>query len=79
VEREMQKRIAAVAMRNRIGEVFHAIVTGVTDRGTFVRTLNPHVDGMLVHGQQGFDVADKLTVKLVRTDPLHGFIDFARA
>jgi exoribonuclease-2 len=79
VEREMQKRIAAVAMRNRIGEVFHAIVTGVTDRGTFVRTLNPHVDGMLVHGQQGVDVADKLTVKLVRTDPLHGFIDFARA
>jgi len=79
VEREMQKRIAAVAMRNRIGEAFHAIVTGVTDRGTFVRTLNPHVDGMLVHGQQGVDVADKLTVKLVRTDPLHGFIDFARA
>jgi exoribonuclease-2 len=79
VEREMQKRIAAVAMRNRIGEVFHAIVTGVTDRGTFVRTLAPHVDGMLVHGQDGVDVGDKLTVKLVRTDPWHGFIDFARA
>jgi VacB/RNase II family 3'-5' exoribonuclease len=79
VEREMQKRIAAVAMRHRIGEIFHAIVTGVTDRGTFVRTLNPHVDGMLVHGQQGVDVGDKLNVKLVRTDPVHGFIDFARA
>ncbi len=79
VEREMQKRIAAVAMRHRIGEIFHAIVTGVTDRGTFVRTLAPHVDGMLVHGQDGVDVGDKLTVKLVRTDPWHGFIDFARA
>jgi len=79
VEREMQKRIAAVAMRNRIGETFNAIVTGVTDRGTFVRTLDPHVDGMLVHGQQGVDVGDKLTVKLVRTDPVHGFIDFSRA
>jgi exoribonuclease-2 len=79
VEREMQKRIAAVAMRHRIGEMFHAIVTGVTDRGTFVRTLAPHVDGMLVHGQQGIDVGDRLNVKLVRTDPAHGFIDFARA
>jgi exoribonuclease-2 len=79
VEREMQKRIAAVALRNRIGKTFHAIVTGVTDRGTFVRTLDPHVDGMLVHGQQGVDVGDKLTVKLVRTDPVHGFIDFSRA
>ena len=79
VEREMQKRIAAVAMRHRIGQMFHAIVTGVTDRGTFVRTLTPHVDGMLVHGQQGVDVGDKLNVKLVRTDPVHGFIDFARA
>ncbi len=78
VEREMQKRIAAVAMRHRIGELFQAIVTGVTDRGTFVRTLNPHVDGMLVHGQQGVDVGDKLKVKLVRTDPFQGFIDFAR-
>ena len=79
VEREMQKRIAAVAMRHRIGQMFHAIVTGVTDRGTFVRTLTPHVDGMLVHGQQGVDVGDRLNVKLVRTDPVHGFIDFARA
>ena len=78
VEREMQKRIAAVALRNRIGNIFRAIVTGVTDRGTFVRTLAPHVDGMLVHGQQGVDVGDDLKVKLVRTDPVHGFIDFAR-
>ena len=30
VEREMSKRLAAVAMQNRIGEVFDAIVTGVT-------------------------------------------------
>lgn len=79
VEREMQKRIAAVALRHRIGEIFRAIVTGVTDRGTFVRTLTPHVDGMLVHGQQGVDVGDKVNVRLVRTDPVHGFIDFARA
>jgi VacB/RNase II family 3'-5' exoribonuclease len=79
VEREMQKRIAAVALAQRIGDVFSSIVTGVTDRGTFVRTLAPHVDGMLVQGQRGLDVGDRVKVKLVRTDPNHGFIDFAVA
>jgi exoribonuclease-2 len=79
VEREMQKRIAAVALQNRIGEKFHAIVTGVNEHGSFVRTLAPRVDGMLVQGQHGVDVGDRLNVKLVRTDPVRGFIDFARA
>ena len=78
VEREMQKRIAAVALQNRIGEKFHAIVTGVNEHGSFVRTLAPRVDGMLVQGQHGVDVGDRLNVKLVRTDPVRGFIDFAR-
>ncbi|HEX5236122.1 MAG TPA: RNB domain-containing ribonuclease [Silvibacterium sp.] len=79
VEREMQKRIAAVAMQNRIGEKFDAIVTGVTPGGTFVRTLNPHVDGMLVRGQHGIDVGDRLTVQLVNTNPDRGYIDFSRS
>ncbi|MGC2163823.1 MAG: RNB domain-containing ribonuclease [Silvibacterium sp.] len=79
VEREMQKRIAAVAMRHRIGEKFDAIVTGVTAAGSFVRTLAPRVDGMLVRGQSGVDVGDRLKVQLVRTDPARGYIDFARA
>jgi exoribonuclease II len=79
VEREMQKRIAAVAMRHRIGEKFHAIVTGVTAAGSFVRTLAPRVDGMLVRGQHGVDVGDRLNVELVRADPTRGYIDFARA
>lgn len=78
VEREMQKRMAAVAMRRRIGEHFHAIVTGVTSAGTFVRTIAPRVDGMLVRGQQGVDVGDRLRVQLVRTDPQRGYIDFER-
>jgi exoribonuclease-2 len=79
VSREMQKRIAAVAMSDRIGQAFDAIVTGVTDHGSFVRTLKPPVDGMLVRGQQGVDVGDRLRVTLVRTDPAQGYIDFARA
>jgi exoribonuclease-2 len=79
VEREMSKRLAAIAMQHRIGEVFDAIVTGVTDHGTFVRVLQPHIDGMLAQGQQGLDVGDKLRVKLIRTDVQRGYIDFARA
>ncbi|MGA2416570.1 MAG: RNB domain-containing ribonuclease [Candidatus Sulfotelmatobacter sp.] len=78
VEREMSKRLAAVAMQHRIGAVFDAIVTGVTPRGTFVRALQPHVEGLLAQGAQGVDVGDRLRVKLIRTDMQHGFIDFAR-
>jgi len=77
VEREMQKRIAAVVLHPRIGQSFPAIVTGVNQYGAFVRTLNPHVDGMVVSGGKGLDVGDKVTVKLVSTDPQRGFIDFA--
>jgi len=78
VEREISKRIAAVVMSGRIGEVFDAIVTGATSHGTFVRVMKPHVEGMLVHGQQGVDVGDKSRVKLVSTDANRGYIDFAR-
>jgi len=77
VERDMRKRIAAVALSSRIGEAFRAVVTGVTPRGTFVRTLDPQADGMLVRGEQGLDVGDKIEVNLVGTDPVRGFIDFA--
>ena len=78
VEREMRKRIAAVMMSNRIGETFDAIVTGAGGKGTFVRVMQPHVEGMLVQGQ-GLDVGDKLRVRLTRTDVQRGYIDFARA
>ena len=77
VEREMQKRIAAVVLHSHIGQSYPAIVTGVNNYGTFVRILDPHVEGMLVHGGKGLDVGDKLTVKLVSTNPEHGYIDFA--
>ncbi len=77
VEREMSKRIAAVVMRPRIGQSFRAVVTGVNQYGTFVRTFDPYVDGMLVRGGRGLDVGDRVRVRLIGTDPQHGFIDFA--
>ena len=79
VEREMNKRIAAVAMQPHIGEQFQAVVTGASSKGTFVRVLKPLVEGMLVQGAKGLDVGDTLTVKLVRTNVQNGFIDFAKA
>jgi exoribonuclease-2 len=78
VEREMSKRLAAVAMQHRIGEVFDGIVTGVTDHGTFVRVLQPHVEGLLVQAH-GVDVGDKLRAKLISTNVEKGYIDFAVA
>jgi exoribonuclease R len=79
VEREMSKRLAAVAMQNRIGEIFDAIVTGVTDHGTFVRVFQPHIEGLLAQGDHDLDVGDKVRAKLICTDPRKGYIDFARA
>lgn len=79
VERDMSKRLAAMAMMHRLGETFDAIVTGVTPKGTFVRVLQPHMEGLLAQGGQGLHVGDKVRAKLTRTDVQHGFIDFARA
>ncbi|HKW00544.1 MAG TPA: RNB domain-containing ribonuclease [Vicinamibacterales bacterium] len=78
VERAMSKRIAAVAMSRRIGEQFDAIVTGVTPRGTFVRVLQPHVEGLLAQGHEGADVGDRLRVRLVHTDVERGYVDFSK-
>lgn len=79
VERDMSKRIAAVVMHSRIGETFDAIVTGANEHGVFVRVLKPHIEGMLVRGQNGLDVGDRLRAKLVNTDAHRGYIDFAKA
>ncbi len=78
VERMMKKRIAAVVLSNRIGEVFNGVVTGVTPKGTFVRILNPPAEGRVVRGEQGLDVGDQVQVKLLETDAQRGFIDFGR-
>ena len=78
VERKMRKVAAAVLMQQRIGEVFDAIVTGVTPKGIFARVLKPPVDGRVMRGEQGLRVGEKIRVKLLSTDPQRGFIDFGR-
>jgi VacB/RNase II family 3'-5' exoribonuclease len=78
VERVMNKRIAAVALRPRIGETFNAVVTGVTPKGVFVRISSPPAEGLLARGQQGVDVGDQVRVTLLSTDPQRGYLDFGR-
>jgi len=79
VERKMRKVAAAVLLRDRIGEEFKAIVTGVSDKGTFARTIAPPVDGRVMRGERGLRVGEKVTVRLLEVDPKRGFIDFGRA
>ena len=78
VERRMRKSAAALLLSGRIGETFDAIVTGASDKGTWVRVFQPPTEGRLERGSQGLDVGDKLRVKLIHTDVGRGFIDFAR-
>jgi exoribonuclease-2 len=78
VERAMDKRAAAVAFQNRVGQSFDAIVTGVTPKGVFVRVPDPPIEGRLMRGEAGVDVGDRVHVKLLSTDPQRGFIDFGR-
>lgn len=79
VERKMRKVGAAVMLRDKIGEQFDAIVTGVSDKGTFARLLKPPVDGRVMRGERGLRIGEKVRVRLLSTDPERGFIDFARA
>ena len=78
VQRDMIKRVAALALASRLGQTFSAVVTGVAPKGVFVRILDPPVEGRLVRGEHGLDVGDRLHVRLLSTDPERAFIDFAR-
>ena len=78
VERQVRKSAAALLLEKRVGDQFNAIVTGVSDKGTWVRVFDPPVEGKLVHGFENLEVGKKLRVKLIATDVERGFIDFVR-
>lgn len=79
VERQVRKEVAAVAMSDRVGQSFDAIVTGASPKGTYVRLISPPVEGRVVHGESGMEVGDRVRVKLLSTDAARGFIDFGAA
>jgi exoribonuclease-2 len=76
VERQVAKSAAAQILSSRIGATFRGIVTGASDKGTWVRIAHPTTEGRVVRGADGLDVGDRVTVKLLRTDIDRGFIDF---
>ena len=78
VERQVRKSAAALLLEQKIGQRFDAVVTGASEKGTWVRTLDPPAEGKLVHGFEGLEVGDRLRVKLISTDVERGFIDFVR-
>ena len=78
VERQVRKSAAALLLQSHIGEQFDAMVTGASEKGTWVRISQPLAEGRLVKGFEGLDVGDTVRVQLTHTDVQRGFIDFAR-
>jgi VacB/RNase II family 3'-5' exoribonuclease len=78
VERQVAKSAAALMLESRIGEQFDAIVTGASDKGTWVRLMQPPIEGRLVSGGEGLDVGHRLRVQLVHTDVERGYIDLKK-
>jgi ribosomal protein S1 len=74
----MRKSAAALLLQPKVGQRFDGIVTGASDKGTYVRIFHPPVEGRVMHGFSGMDVGDRVHVKLVSTDVERGFIDFSR-
>jgi ribonuclease R len=79
VERQVRKSAAALLLEARIGQQFDALVTGASEKGVWVRILQPVAEGRLVKGFEGLDVGDALRVQLTHTDVERGYIDFVRA
>jgi VacB/RNase II family 3'-5' exoribonuclease len=79
VERQVRKAATALLLINRIGQQFNGIVTGASEKGTWVRITEPIAEGKVVKGSSGLDVGDRVRVELVGVNPGRGFIDFARA
>jgi len=74
--RSRRKKQMADKLRPRIGQMFDAEVTGVSDSGTYVRLADGSAEGRVVRGYKPLTVGMKVPVKLINTDSVHGFIDF---
>jgi exoribonuclease R len=77
VERRVRKSASAAFLEHRVGETFDALVTGASEKGTWVRVFHPPVEGKVVQGSKGLDVGDRCRVRLVEISVENGWIDFA--
>jgi VacB/RNase II family 3'-5' exoribonuclease len=79
IERQVRKSATAMLVESRIGQVFDAIVTGASVKGTYARVATPPMEGRVMKGERGLDVGDHVRVRLDGVDVDRGFIDFVRA
>ena len=77
VERQLRKSEAALLLRSRIGQYFSGIVSGVNEKGTWIRIFDPPVEGRLIGEFDDYPVGHLIRVKLTSTHVERGFIDFA--
>ncbi|MDE2180731.1 MAG: RNB domain-containing ribonuclease, partial [candidate division NC10 bacterium] len=56
VERQVRKSAAALLLESKVGQRFDAIVTGASNKGTWVRIVHPAAEGKVVQGFEGLDV-----------------------
>jgi exoribonuclease-2 len=78
VERQVEKSAAALLLESRLGEHFDAIVTGASEKGTWVRLFSVPVEGKVIQGFEGMDVGEQVRVQLLDTNVERGFIDFKK-
>ncbi len=76
VERRVHKSAAAALLQPRVGDLFSGVITGASDKGVFVRVLEPLVEGKVVRGGRNLEVGQKVRVKLTDVSVERGFIDF---
>jgi len=79
VERQVRKSEAALLLHDRIGQRFDGVVTGASDKGTWVRIFQPPTEGRLTGEFPLLKVGQLVKVRLVSTSVERGFIDFALA
>lgn len=77
VQRKMTKSAAAIFLQDKIGQIFDGIITGVNEKGVWVRVIDPPVEGKVVKNAGTSGVGDKVRAQLLSLDVMNGYIDFA--
>lgn len=81
VERQVRKSEAALLLHAFIGQRFDGLITGSSDKGTWVRIFQPPAEGRLVDAPASLmadlKVGQAVKVRLISTSVERGFIDFA--
>jgi len=75
-ERQMRKSDAAMLLSSRVGQYFDGLITGVNDKGSWVRIFAPPAEGRLIGELPLIRIGQKVRVKLISTNVEKVIIDF---